>query len=403
MPTPIPTVSFPDLLLDTCQLFWGEFGSQYPLRYAGGSTDSGALTSSGTADLARTIEIQLLTPVSIGTGHSASSTTVERAGARARVVSEATSVLTDVRIGEGLRIEKITFLARATSDGTMSGVKTERSVRIVGATMNGRPVDIDSAGVRAVQTVNGNPQYQSLNATLAAQGLQVRLLPGTEAVFEDGAKTEASAGVLAVEVIRPPIRDVVTGSDPKPPKAVADAMQPLLDPTCVAFDELYPDPVIDPPPEIELGPNPLYRPEPGAFPWNQLPPSLDQVGAVPPPLPVCVPAELNRNVHIGVALGRADASARIVSLPPLPPLPPDIPDIPSRTIVEETFIPGSGGPALPGDGGGPLLGANGARGRRGGELSADVAGRVEALYLGMVLLMLTLAGGRSVFRNLVRT
>ncbi|MEX2556993.1 MAG: hypothetical protein WEB06_15380 [Actinomycetota bacterium] len=400
MPSPAPVVSFPDLLLDTCQLFWGQFGGDYPLRYAEGRTASKFLQSSGVADLARTIELPLVQDQTlvVGAAHSESSIKTERRGSRDVVVAEASSVLKDVRIGQSLHIQTIIFRAMSSSDGTIKQAKTEREVRIVGATLNGSPVEIGEAGVGQLQLVNGVEQYRSMNETLAKQGLQVRLIPGTEAVHEDGAKSEADAGVLAVEIIQPPLRDSV--ADANPPQPVADALRPALDPSCVAFNELYPDPVNDPPPEVDLGENPLYRPEPEAFPWNQLPPRLDAVGAVPPALPVCAPAELNRNVVVGASIGRAVTSARIVPLPPLPPPPPAIPAIPDRTITETVNIPGSGGGPIPGVAAPPpaALGPVPVS-----ELTGDVAGRVKAIYGGLILILAVVVGGRSGFRSLVRT
>jgi hypothetical protein len=399
MPSPAPTVSFPDLLLDTCQLFWGQFGAQYPLRYAEGRTDSAFLGSSGSANLARTIEIPLVQDQTlvIGAAHSESSIKTERKGARTMVVAEASSVLSDVQIGPTLHIRTISLRAMSISAGTMNGAKTEREIHIAGATLNGKPVQISEAGVGVLETVNGVEQYRSVNDALAEHGIQVRLIPGTEAVREDGAKTESDAGVLAVEVIQPPVGDVVRSSNL--PAPATDALKPALDPSCVAFNELYPDPVNDPPPEIDAGPNPLYRPEPGAFPWNQLPPELSEVAAVPPPLPVCVPAELNRNVLVGFALGRAESSARLVPLPPLPPQPPAIPEIPDRTITKTVVIPGSGGGGTPGASGPPA-------GRGSPVLSSEldgVAGRVQALYGAMIFVLAVVVAGRGPFRNLVRT
>jgi hypothetical protein len=357
----------PAPLLSGCRAMYTQYRSYVPYEVTSGTTLSDSLRSSG---LAKAAEVRLPAGVTVGSATSTSSTDANDG----HVVSTATVILNDVRIGATLRIGQLRATASATSNGTRAGAKGTRSIEIKDATANGGPVQIGEDGVTT-------PAQRSLNEQLAHEGFAVWIAQ-RETQIEGAAVTADSSALV--------IRSTRNGPPPDVSRAGADV--------CARQAQLSPAPAATV--HQDFGENPLYRER---APYDLLPPRLEVNETVPPSVP-CLLLAFERSTDLGVVLGGATAYAGYTRLA-APPSFGDIPYVPDRTIFEH-FGGGPGFgvgglipsfeevPPVPRNLPRPVFAA--------GDLGPDVAQKVKTLYGGMALAFALLVGGRKAFRTLSR-
>lgn len=357
---------FPAPLLNGCRAMYSQYRSYVPYEVSSGRTQSDSLAASG---LAKAAELRLPAGVTVGSATATSSTNA-RSG---KVVSTATVILSDIRIGSSLRIGELRATATAISNGTREGAKGTRSIDIIDATANGQPAHIGDDGVTT-------SAQRSLNEQIAREGFAVWVAQH-EALIEGTAAT-ADSGTLV-------IRSTRNGPPSELSRAGADV--------CARQEQLRPTPAATV--HEDLGPNPLYRQR---APYDLLPPRLEVNETVPPSVP-CLLLAFERSTDLGVVLGGATAYADYTRLPATPSFGEE-PFVPDRTIYSTI-------------GGGPGFGVGGripsfeevppvprtlVRPAFIGDFGPEVAQKVKTLYGGMALAFALLIGGRKAFRTLSR-
>jgi hypothetical protein len=384
------TQYFPKQLFDGCQQFYsaftGGFGGSLPYRLSSGHSRSDFLTSSGFSD---GFELTLPLPGELTIGH-AHSTSQTSAASKHASVSDATAVLQDVAFG-ALHISQVRSSASATNDARL-GPKTTRKVEIVGATIAGRSIIIDSNGVRPV---TDNEQTRTALERFAQDGFDVRLIQGNDSVDPDSGEVSTVSGGLSIRMVR--------SGTPAELKAPSDEL-------CAQTSELQQNPALTPGSVHTFGYDlssvpPLNDAYHNAWDKNYplglvLPRDLEGEEPLPPVIP-CAGVLFDRAVDAGVVLAVTAASARFTEGVPLPDLGDVVtPGIPDRVITTTITLPGTGTVSAPPaivPGPAPALVASGP------EFGADVANRIRLLYGAMVLVLAALVAGRTAFRRLIRT
>ncbi len=384
------TQYFPKPLFDGCEQFYaamtGGFGGSLLYKVSAGHSESAFLTSSGAADGFQ-MTVPLPDALTIAHAHSASDTRATNGHAS---VSEATAVLRDISFGP-LHISEIRSIARAT-DAT-AGHKTERSIQIAGATLDGQAVTIDEDGI---SPVNDNPGVRAAIEQFASEGFVVELVQGRDSVDPDSGEVTAISGGLQIRLVR-------AGTPPQ--------LQEPTDQVCAQATQLQngDNPV--------LAPGALYTldydledvpPVNDAYQkaWDEnyplglvLPRDVEGSEPVPPVIP-CTGVLFDRAVDAGVVLGVTSASARFVEGLPLPDLDGVFaPGTPDRYLTTTTTIPGT----LPGLVPPAAPPAAQPAALASGGLRSDIAGRVKLIYGVLMIFVATLVFGRTAFKRLIRT
>ncbi|HEX9696313.1 MAG TPA: hypothetical protein VGB64_08360, partial [Actinomycetota bacterium] len=356
----------PEPMLTGCQSLYTQYKNRIPYSVSDARTASGELVSDGSATGA---ELRLGTVVA-GSAYASSFTDASKGG---KTVSGATVILDDVKITDALRIEQLRSVVRTVADGTVKGAKIERELVVVNARFQGEPVVIGEDGVAL-------PDGTPVDDQLAAYGVDVRLVDGTEA--RSATEARADSGALVVRMTR-------DASTVYPGDANA---------TCNEFSGAQPSPVATV--SEDLGANPLFEPKP---PYDQLPDRIEVNESVLPAI-ACPLFLMERAVDVGVALGGTTAASRFQPLPPEPTFDFDDDFDFGGDFGGGTAIGGIGGGEFPD--GGPLLpryentppvpvdtitGFAEA-------LGADAPSGIKALYGGMVLALALLIAGRQTFR-----
>jgi hypothetical protein len=384
------TQYFPKSMFDGCEQFYaaltGGFGGELPYRISSGHSESAFLSSSGFAEGFK-IALPLPEALTIGHAHSTSSTTSKSERAS---VSEATTVLRNVTFGE-LHISEIRSTATAIDD-ERTGPKAARTFEIVGATIAGIPVTIDSESIRPVVD---NEQARDALARFAEEGFVVEVIQGRDQTDPDTGEVSSVSGGLSVRMIRAGTPASFQGPSAELCARTSELQAtPALKPGSVVTIPYY---LSDVPPL-----NDAYQRA-----WDEnyplglvLPRDIEGEEPIPPVIP-CAGVLFDRSIDAGVVLGVTSAGARFDAGVPLPDLGDVIsPDIPDRVINTTITIPGPGSVSAPpgaaGPGAGPTLVAVSPG------LGADVASRIKLIYGAIVLLLASLVAGRSAFRYLVR-
>jgi hypothetical protein len=336
-------------------------------------THSAPLSSNGAAHATRFTYPGILEAADVQ-----SATSSKFVDGHARV--EAIFAAKDVTIGAQLHIDAI----RARSLSVAGGSPVAQSeLSLAGVTFAGQSARIDDQGVH----VTGDQSTDAANASLAAQGIEVRLVQGRRQAGGD--QVAASSGGLRVRVFRERAEEAF----PMPVTSTRDAacrsaQASPLSAEITRLQYTIPDPAF------------------GRVPFAPLPPDFQIDQSVPPPFSCPF---LNRSFDIGIVLGLTQADARLTPLPAEQSFAGALPPSSSGTTTTPASRPA---PAAPGDDtaaapaalepgpiGQPVAEAVSPR-LVSAQQPGDVAAGVRVLYAMLIVVLGFAVGGPYVLRTL---
>ncbi|MGH2758716.1 MAG: hypothetical protein ACRDKJ_04030 [Actinomycetota bacterium] len=269
----------------TCARFVEQLGRP-PLALGVSESHSGELISNGMARGAR-FEFPGVAEAAEAWSRT---NTVFKGG---RSVVESVFVAKNVDIGTDLHIDLIEAKSTAAAAGSRDRSEATSTLRVVGATFGGTPVEIDSRGLH----IAGDEGSDALNEQLAEDGLEIRLSQGRQDVDGAGEFVDASTGGLLINVVRERVEETF-------PEPLVEGKEAL----CRAAEESALNQEIQ---RVRVNQeNPFY----GQIPLTPERVEIEQ--SVPPP--VGCPF-LNRNFELTISLGLTAASARLSPLPEFTP------------------------------------------------------------------------------------
>lgn len=268
---------------EACKNTTGPFINRPPGTVGSSGSRSGDLTSDGWSQATKFVYPSVLEAGSVKT--STSSKFVD-----GHTVTEAKLVASDVSVAN-LRIASLTATSVAIATAKPGANKATSSVSLAGVTYGGQSATVDDSGVH----LTADRAADGPNQTLAAQGLQVRLVQGTEKSSPDGQTSSATSGGLTVRISRERAEEAF-------PAPVREARLAA----CAAAAN---SPLSQEITRIRVSqPDPLF----GRVPFAPLPERFEVDQSVFPPASCPF---VNRGFDVGLAIGMTNASSRLSALP----------------------------------------------------------------------------------------